>query len=150
MSDKNLIYCASYIAVVRDNKVFLLLRQNTGYRDGYWNMPAGHIEADEFPEQAAVREAREEVGVEIAANDLEFGVTNFRFARGSRPRTYADFLFIARKFIGEPRNLEGDKASEGAWFDLDNLPENIVATQRQMLADYKAGKGFASVEEHTG
>ena len=57
---------AVYIALVNDGRIFLLRRANTGYRDGEWAMPAGHVESGETPEQAALRELREETGVSAA------------------------------------------------------------------------------------
>ena len=52
-------------------EVLLQLRRNTGYMDGYWACgAAGHVEASEAVTATAVREAREELGVEVAAHDL--------------------------------------------------------------------------------
>src|ERR1017187_7851758 len=50
-------------------------RQNTGFEDGAWHVPAGHLEASESVVQALIREAKEEVGVTIAPEDVEFAHT---------------------------------------------------------------------------
>lgn len=40
-------YVAIHVFLVRDDEVLLLKRFNTGYKDGFWGVPAGHLEADE-------------------------------------------------------------------------------------------------------
>lgn len=63
---------ASYVYLVRDDQVLLQRRANTGYMDGHWVAgAAGHVEAAESAREAAVREAYEELGVRIDAEDLE-------------------------------------------------------------------------------
>ena len=65
------LVAASYIILRRGGDVLLQLREGTGYRDGHWACAAaGHVEAGESVVQAAVREAREEVGVRIDPADL--------------------------------------------------------------------------------
>lgn len=54
-----------YLVLIRENKILLLRRYNTGFMDGYYSFPAGHVEANETLTQAMVREAKEEIGVDI-------------------------------------------------------------------------------------
>ena len=63
---------ASYVLLLRGREVLLQRRQNTGYMDGFWVAgAAGHVEPGETSRQAAVREVREELGVDIDAGNLE-------------------------------------------------------------------------------
>ncbi len=55
-------------------------RHNTGFEDGAWHVPAGHLEASESVVQALIREAKEEVGVTIAPEDVESGMARRRTA----------------------------------------------------------------------
>src|SRR5579872_7299163 len=80
------VYAAVYIFLIRDGKIFLVRRFNTGWADGQFTVPAGHIEENETPTAAAVREAREESGVEIEEKDLR--AVGFMFRKTNR--TYAD------------------------------------------------------------
>ena len=53
----------------RKNKVFATQRGYGEYKDG-WEFPGGKIEENESPEEALIREIREELGVTIAVHDL--------------------------------------------------------------------------------
>lgn len=55
--------------IVRDGKVFATKR-GYGKWQGWWEFPGGKIEAGESPEDALVREIREELDAEIAVGDL--------------------------------------------------------------------------------
>jgi 8-oxo-dGTP diphosphatase len=56
--------------VVQDTKLLLVQRAIEPWK-GYWYLPAGYVEYDESPIQAAEREAREETGLEIKTDNLE-------------------------------------------------------------------------------
>src|SRR5262249_36322159 len=134
---------------VRDGRVFLLRRANTGYCDGLWCFPSGHVEAGETPQAAAVREAREEVGVEIDPEDAASAATMYRISRRASggDRTTVDFLFVVRRFAGEPRNAEPAKASEGAWCDLGALPGDMIEAQQILWSSYLERVPFLPFEE---
>ena len=54
-----------FILLRKEGKILLIRRKGTGYRDGWYSMPSGHLEKGEAISAAAVREAREEVGIRI-------------------------------------------------------------------------------------
>ena len=65
-------HCASvYLLFIKDGKILLLRRANTGYEDGNYGLVAGHLDAHESLTNAAIREAKEESGVDIYLEDLE-------------------------------------------------------------------------------
>lgn len=63
---------AAYLIIRQDDKVLLIRRANTGYYDGMYALPAGHVDGNEPAHRAAIREAKEEVGVTIHEEDLRF------------------------------------------------------------------------------
>ena len=131
--------CTSCSAV-RD-EVLLQLRRGTGYRDGYWACAAaGHVEADESVLQAAVREAREEVGIDIDVSDL-VPLTGMHRTHGNGKAIdeRVDFFFACPRWFGHPRLVERHKAADLAWFRLDRLPENVVPHERQVLDHLRDG-----------
>jgi ADP-ribose pyrophosphatase YjhB (NUDIX family) len=113
---------AAQILLRRGSQTLLLKRQNTGYEDGKYGLPTGHIEFGESVKSAAIRQAKEEIGVDIEESDLDvFGVMH-RIKRV----TYVDFFLTCQKWSGEISNREPEKCSELVWTDLDDLPPNMV------------------------
>jgi 8-oxo-dGTP pyrophosphatase MutT (NUDIX family) len=91
------IFHRSAGAVVVDGETCLVL-----HRGREWVFPKGHIEQDETPEQAAIREVREESGVEIAIVE-RIGSTRYEFMNrrgGHRNRKTVEW-FLARRVAGE-------------------------------------------------
>ena len=116
----------------RGNQVLLLRRFNTGYRDGEYSVPAGHLDGSETVMNAAAREAQEEVGVKIAANDIVFASVMHRVEDDER----VDFFVHVRKWQGEPFNAEPDKCDDLCWVDVNKLPANMVPYVRRALENH--------------
>ncbi|WP_344214406.1 NUDIX hydrolase [Kribbella sancticallisti] len=138
--DRFQVIPAAYVALRRGDEVLLLLRANTGYMDGYWAVPAGHVEHGESVLDAARREVREEVGVEIAADDLVPLTAMHRTGgNGLAIDERVDFFFTAARWTGEPRLMEPGKAAGLDWFSLDKLPDPVVPHEARVLAGLRDG-----------
>lgn len=122
MNKKHTIRCAVYLFLIRDNKLLLLRRKNTGWKDGQYGVPAGHLEKNETVLSAATREAKEETGIDIKPEDLELVHVMHRKANYD----YIDFYFNIKKWKGDPFIAEKEKSDDLQWFDLDKLPQNTV------------------------
>jgi 8-oxo-dGTP pyrophosphatase MutT (NUDIX family) len=122
-------------------RVLLQLRRGTGFMDGHWAVPAaGHVEPGEDAVSAAVREAAEEIGVGIARPDLRPLCAVHRTAPPrERGDERVDFFFECRRWAGEPRRREPDRAAELRWFDLAALPEPVVPHERVVLDGLRGG-----------
>ena len=131
---------AVHLFLVREQHVLLLRRWNTGYEDGNYSVPAGHLDGGEQVKAAAIREAREEIGVEIAPEDLLIVGVMHRMAEDER----IDFFVSATRWTGEPHNREPNKCDQLRWADLGNLPENVIPYVRRALESYQAGQWFES------
>ena len=133
---------ASYVFLLRgagdDTEVLLQLRTNTGYMDDHWAAAAaGHVEQGETADDAARREALEEIGVTDL--DLAF-VTSMQRTRGGEPiDERIDFFFTARSWSGEPRIVEAAKAASLRWWRLDDLPDAVVPHERAVLEALRSG-----------
>lgn len=123
---------AAGVLVVEEGRV-LLVRRKYEPRAGQWCIPAGFMEAGETPEQSAVRELREETGLDAVLTGL-FGV----YAGFDDPRVRAvRILYTATRDGG--RLVPGDDALEAEWFPLGALPHDIAfAAHRQALAELRA------------
>ncbi|TBL48139.1 NUDIX domain-containing protein [Obesumbacterium proteus] len=125
-------YLAVYIIVRQQQRILLLQRKNTGFDDGKWSLPAGHVEEGESALTAAIREAEEEIGIVIPPSALKLVYT---LHRKSDERTYIDLWFEAERFDGAPVNQEPNKCAGLMWSDLQNLPENTQEFVRMTLND---------------
>lgn len=124
----------------RDGQILLAQRAGTGYADGRWNVPGGKLEAGEDVLTAAIREAREEVGVEIDPGDVRFVTVVHHRNPGGEARV--GFFFTTDRWRGEPFNAEPDKCSELIWIDPDVPPPDTIAYSSTGLAQLRSGLPF--------
>jgi ADP-ribose pyrophosphatase YjhB (NUDIX family) len=120
----------------REDKVLLIRRFNTGFADGQYSVPAGHLDGGETIVAAAAREGREEVGVQIEAACIQFSQVMHRMEGDER----VDFFVNISEWQGEPFNAEPDKCDEVCWVNTDNLPENTIPYIKTALHNH--GKGI--------
>lgn len=132
-------FAAVYLLLFDAEEVLLLKRKNTGHRDGEFSLVAGHIDAGETATQAMVREAKEEIGIDVDRADLTAVHVIHRHAG---PRVYLDLFFLAEEWEGQVRNREPEKCAELAWFDAGALPENTVPYVEQAVAN-RSGRVFS-------
>lgn len=121
---------ASYLVLIKDNKILLQRRFNTGYEDGKYSMVAGHVDEGENFTEAIIREAKEEAGVELKAEDLKVVHVMHRKSIDSER---VDVFFIADKWGGEIKNREPHKCDDLSWFDLNDIPQNAIPYIKQAV-----------------
>jgi 8-oxo-dGTP pyrophosphatase MutT (NUDIX family) len=126
--------------LIRGGKVLLLRRFNTGYEDGNYGVIAGHLESDEEIRAAAIREAREEAGIEIAPADLEMVGVMHRKSDDVR----VDFFVAASAWSGQIVNMEPGQCDRLEWFNMGELPANVIPYVRRALDNYRRGLWFDS------
>lgn len=132
---RNVIVPASYLVLIKNKKVFLLRRFNTGYSDGKYTLCAGHVERGETFKKTMIREAKEEIGIELKIKNLEVVHTMQRCVLLNPPelRERLDVFILAKKWKGEPKNMEPHKCDDARWFPLASLPKNVIPFIRQSL-----------------
>jgi 8-oxo-dGTP diphosphatase len=121
-----------HLFFLRDDQILLSRRFQTGYRDGEYSVPAGHLDGGETVVAAAVREADEEVGVRIETGDIRFLSVMHRIDGEER----VDFFVHVQKWDGKPYNAEPDKCDELRWTNLHELPENTIPYIRKAIQNY--------------
>lgn len=141
--ERNAIIPASYGIFTQDDKILLVKRANSGYFDGYFSLPAGHVEAHETPVAALTREMEEELGVVVEEDDALLVTTSYRVLFDKQDRI--DFFFVIQKFEGEITNREPEKSEEFLWVSLDELPENTIPYIADMLRAVESGEAFVQV-----
>ena len=127
-----------HLLFFRENQILLLRRFNTGFRDGEYRVPAGHLDGGESVWAAAVREAGEETAVRFDAEDVVFSSVMHRNEGDER----VDFFVHVLKWQGEPFNAEPEKCDELRWVDVDGLPENMIPYVRKAIKNHLGGICF--------
>ena len=121
-----------HLLFFREDQILLLRRFNTGYRDGEYSVPAGHLDGNETIIDAAAREAEEETGVQIDMGDILFSSVMHRNEDDER----VDFFVRIAKWNGELVNAEPDKCDELRWMDVNDLPVNTIPYVRQAIQNH--------------
>ena len=113
---------SSYLVLIKDNKVLLQRRCNTGYEDGKYGLPAGHIERAESFTQGVIREIKEEIGIDLNMENLKVANVMHRYsgAEWGDLAERMDVFFTAEKWEGNPEIKEPEKADDLSWFGLDS------------------------------
>ncbi len=130
---------AVHLFFVRDNKILLSRRFNTGYEDGKYGVPAGHIDGNEKATDAAKREACEETGVIIDPCYLK--IVHVMHRKSTEERI--DFFFEIDEWLGKPKNMETDKCDELKWFLMNELPLNTIPYIKTAIENYRKGINFS-------
>ena len=122
----------------REDQILLIRRFNTGFADGQYSVPAGHLDGNETVIAAARREALEEVGVRIGAEDIHYSSVMHRLEDDER----VDFFVHVQKWDGEIVNAEPEKCDEIRWTNIDKLPANTIPYIRRALKNHREGIQF--------
>lgn len=117
--------------IIKDNSILMVERSiHPGLGD--WCIPAGFMEWDEHPQQTAIREIKEETGLDISITSM-FDI----FMGMDDPRTHAVLILYYAEIKGG-KLTPGDDASKAEFFDFDNTPDNIAfQAHRDALALYR-------------
>ncbi|WP_280450678.1 NUDIX hydrolase [Nocardia cyriacigeorgica] len=129
-----------HLVLRRGDTVLFGQRYNTGFEDGAWHLPAGHLEAGESVVTALIREADEEIGVVIKPEDVQFSHFMHNSSSGGRMAIF----FTVTDWQGEPTNREPDKCSALDWFAVDALPEHMIDYCRVAMQHIADGTSFST------
>ncbi|MBI2426553.1 MAG: NUDIX domain-containing protein [Candidatus Kerfeldbacteria bacterium] len=139
MTQRNRAVPASYLILRRGrNEILLMRRKGSGYYDGWYSVPAGHVDKGELPKQCIIREMKEELGIDLAMDDVELAHTMYRTATdetGDR----AEYFFITEMWTGVPKICEPKKCDDLRWFPITALPEQMIHHVRDAVGCIEKG-----------
>jgi 8-oxo-dGTP diphosphatase len=143
MAERFTITPAVHVLLLHEGRVLLARRANTGYEDGRWSVPAGHVDGGETIREAAVREAAEELGVDLDLADVQFAHVMHRRKPDAEQEERIDFFLRCERWDGEVRRAEPDKCSELRWCDPNDLPDDTIAYVRAGIGHALAERPYA-------
>lgn len=138
---------AVYLVLRRGDEILLLRRTNTGYQDGKYSTVAGHLDGGELATEAMAREAKEEAGITIDPAQLKLVHTAHRLSRGQVGQERIDLFFETSQWQGEITNTEPQKCDDLAWFNINNLPGNMLPFVRHVFSAIADGLNYSEYTE---
>jgi 8-oxo-dGTP diphosphatase len=121
----------------KNDEILLGLRRSP-YGQGTWSFPGGHLEFGETMAAAAIRETREETGLEVS--ELELVSLADEMGSLNKGKHYVNVGFLAHFVSGEAKLTEPEKWERWEWFDLEKLPEPIFEATGLMIKRYQIGQ----------
>jgi 8-oxo-dGTP pyrophosphatase MutT (NUDIX family) len=131
---------AVHLLLFKDDQILLSRRYNTGWNDGNYGVVSGHIDGDETMYEAMKREASEEAGIDILEEDLEIVQV---MHRKKTDEERIDYFLICKKYNGTITNTEPNKCDDLSFFNINNLPDNMVEYVKAGIENYMAGIKFS-------
>jgi mutator protein MutT len=143
MSEKYFSRLAVNLVLTRINEnnekeILLQLRQNTGYMDNMYDFAcSGHVEKNESFAQALVREAKEEIGINIKEEDLVLLAVNHHYQAD-----HVQLFFATKSYEGTPTVCEPDECGGLIWANVEALPDNTIEYVKNVIKCIEQGIQF--------
>lgn len=143
--DREKFLSSIYLIIKNDEgKILLQRREDTKLWLGYLALPAGHIDVGENAYDALIREAKEELDIDISIdNIIDTFVVN---RRNKSLLPYYDIYFEIGKYNGTIKINEPNKCSELVWTDLDKLPNDMIDFEKVAIYNNLNGIKFSVID----
>ncbi|KAI7725597.1 hypothetical protein M8C21_033259 [Ambrosia artemisiifolia] len=118
------------VFILKDNKILFGRRRSVSVGDNTYLLPGGHLELGESHEECAVREVKEETGLDIK-NIERLTTKNLYY-----DATHINVTYMRAQLSDPnqtPQNIEPDKCEGWEWYDFNNLPEPMFGPLKEML-----------------
>ncbi len=119
------------VLLVRDGRA-LLAQRGVEPRRHYWDIPGGFLEPGEHPSEGAIREAREELGVEVQLGPL-LGMFMDTYETTDGLEHTLSVYYLVECFSGEPR--PDDDVEALAWFTPEDVPAELAFPHLRRVID---------------
>jgi 8-oxo-dGTP diphosphatase len=128
-----------HLLLLRDGRILLGRRTNTGYGDGAYEPPSSRLAERETIVEAALRVAAAQVGIELSAARVSLAHVMHDVSGAGR----IAFFLTVDGWDGEPSST-AMSYSDLDWFSLLDLPANMIDRARVAIRNYADGAGFST------
>jgi ADP-ribose pyrophosphatase YjhB (NUDIX family) len=133
-----------HLLLMRDGRALLGRRVNTGYGDGAYEPPSSRLAERETIVEAAIRVAAAQTGIALTPSHVTLAHVMHDVSGAGR----IAFFLTADGWDGEPgcrTNGHGAGSyTDFDWFDVDELPANMIDRTRVAVRNYAAGGAFST------
>ena len=138
-------FLSAIYMIIKNEKGEILFQRRCGSKlwPDFLGLPAGHVDKGEDVYQALVREAREELNIDINVKDIEDTFVVNRINKNLKP--YYDIYFVIKNYKGIIKINEPNKCQELKWVLLGNMPDDVIEFEKIALTNYKKGIKFSSI-----
>lgn len=127
------------VMIQNDKGQVLMGLRKGSHGAGEWCFPGGHLEFGETVFETAVRETQEETGLKVFDMELISIADEMRYIE-TDGKHYLNIGVKAKYNSGKPRIMEKEKCEKWEWFDMDNLPDNMLEGTKLIIGNYLGGK----------
>lgn len=140
--DREKFLCSIYIIIRnKNNEILLQRRANTKLWCGFLALPAGHVDKGENVYDALIREAKEELNIDVSIDDIcDTFVVN---RRNNKLSPYFDVYFEIDNYSGEITIGEPLKCLELVWCDINDLPYDMITFEKEAINNNMEGIKFS-------
>lgn len=126
------------IIIKKGNKI-LLLKRKGAHGEGEWALPGGYLDFGEALRECAVREVKEETGLDINQKDLKFVSVSEQldYIKSDGKHCITVGFIVEYKGKQKPKIGEPDKSTEINWFDLNNLPKPLFTPSKDNINNFE-------------
>ncbi len=141
-------YVALYWIIKNNSgEILFMKRENTGFRDWEYQVPAWHLEWEEEVKIWMLRELKEELAIDVKEEDLE--IIHVSHSNCSDKKVYIDFYLEVKKYSGEIKNNEAEKCSELKFININKIKkedkEKYFWFDLEVLEKINTWKNFSEV-----
>lgn len=120
--------------LIKDDKVVVTKYKQGNKKEGYYDIPGGKIEDGEIPKQTAIREMKEETGIDIKSLKYK-GIITIEYP----DRKFIFDTFISNEYEGEPQEFEENTSG---WIKIEELLQKEKILSNIMILDRFFIKGL--------
>ena len=140
-------YIGVHLMLIQNNKLLLQERKG-GFTDGLFTPVSGHVDKGEGVIDALIREAKEEAGILLKKENLKINVIAHLLDapyKGKRADIINYFIFTDT-YSGQIDNKEPDKTARLKFFDLNDLPTQLMHHIFEVIKAYNKGENYVLID----
>lgn len=139
-------FLSAVYMIIKNDKQEVLFQRRIGSKlwSNFLGLPAGHIDKGENAVEALIREAKEELDIDITSTNIEDTFVVNRRNKNLKP--YYDVYFLLKSYNGKIKINEPNKCQELKWLKLETLPDDVIGFEKVALENYLRGIKFSVID----